>query len=209
MGQKINPIGFRLGFNRTWDSQWFEEKNFSGNLKEDLFIRKYLARRLENGAVSRVVIERHPKRIVLRIHTARPGVIIGRKGSEVDKVKEEIKRLTGKNVQIYIEEIKYPEMDSTLVGQNISRQLVGKVSFRRAMKKALTAAMRLGAEGIKITCSGRLGGAEMARIETYKLGRIPLHTLRADIDYASTTALTTYGEIGVKVWICKGEKMES
>ena len=209
MGQKINPIGFRLGFNRTWDSQWFEEKNFSDNLKEDLFIRKYLNKRLENGAVARVVIERHPKRIVLRIHTARPGVIIGRKGSEVDKVKEEIKRLTGKNVQIYIEEIKYPEMDSTLVGQNISRQLVGKVSFRRAMKKALTAAMRLGAEGIKITCSGRLGGAEMARIETYKLGRIPLHTLRADIDYSSTIALTTYGEIGVKVWICKGEKMES
>ncbi len=209
MGQKINPIGFRLGFNKTWDSQWFEEKNFSDNLNEDLLIRRYLRKRLENGGLSKIVIERHPKRIVLRIHTARPGVIIGKKGSEIDKVKEEVKRLTGKNVQINIEEIKYPEMDSFLVGQNIARQLVGKVSFRRAMKKALTAAMRLGAEGIKITCSGRLGGAEMARIETYKMGRIPLHTLRADIDYATTTAFTTYGAIGVKVWICKGEKLES
>ncbi len=209
MGQKVNPIGFRLGFNKTWESQWYAEKDFDKNLNEDLLIRRYLRRRLEAGAVSRILIERHPKHVVLRIHTARPGVVIGKKGSEVDKVKEEVKRLTGKEVQIYIEEIKYPELDAYLVAKNIARQLVGKVSFRRAMKKAITAAMRLGAEGIKITCSGRLGGAEMARSETYKQGRIPLHTLRADIDYASETAFTTYGAIGVKVWICKGEKLEA
>lgn len=209
MGQKVNPIGFRLGFNKTWDSQWFAEKDFDKNLNEDLLIRRYLRKRLEAGAVSKIIIERRPKHIVLRINTARPGVVIGKKGSEVDKVKEEVKRLTGKEVQIYIEEIKYPELDAYLVAKNIARQLVGKVSFRRAMKKAITAAMRLGAEGVKITCSGRLGGAEMARSETYKQGRIPLHTLRADIDYASETAFTTYGAIGVKVWICKGEKIES
>ncbi|GAB4174566.1 MAG: 30S ribosomal protein S3 [Calditrichia bacterium] len=209
MGQKVNPIGFRLGFNKTWESQWYADKNFDKNLNEDLLIRRYLRKRLEAGSVSKILIERHPQRVVLRIHTARPGVVIGKKGAEVDKVKEEVKKLTGKEVHIYIEEIKYPEMDAFLVAKNISRQLVGKVSFRRAMKKAITAAMRLGAEGIKITCSGRLGGAEMARTETYKQGRIPLHTLRADIDYATETAFTTYGAIGVKVWICKGEKLES
>ncbi len=205
MGQKSNPIGYRLGVIKTWNSQWFDERQFAEKLNEDLLIRKYIHRRMTDGAVSKVGIERTARRILITIHTARPGVVIGKKGAEVDKLKEELKKLVRKEIQININEIKHPEIDAYLVGQNIARQLEGKVSFRRAMKRAITSAMRLGAEGIKITCAGRLGGAEMARTESYKEGRIPLHTLRADIDYATVTATTTYGTIGVKVWIYHGE----
>ncbi len=205
MGQKVNPVGLRLGIIRSWNSSWFDEKNFAEKLEEDLTLRKYINNRLRKAAVSKIEIERTSKRVILTIHTARPGIVIGKKGSEVDKLKEELKRLTGKEVQININEIKKPELDAYLVAENIGRQLAGKVSFRRAMKKAMTSTMRLGAEGIKIMCSGRLGGAEMARTEQYKEGRIPLHTLRADIDYATFTSHTTYGCIGVKVWIFNGE----
>jgi small subunit ribosomal protein S3 len=206
LGQKTNPVGYRLGFIKTWNSQWFDEKQFSKKLNEDLLIRRYIMKRMVDGAVSRIEIERTAKRILITIHTARPGVVIGKKGAEVDLLKEELKKLLEKkDIQININEIKHPEKDSYLVAQNIARQLEGKVSFRRAMKRSITSAMRLGSEGIKITCSGRLGGAEMARTESYKEGRIPLQTLRADIDYATFTAITTYGCIGVKVWIYNGE----
>lgn len=206
MGQKTNPVGYRLGFIKTWNSQWFDEKDFSKKLNEDLLIRRYIKRRMADGAVSKIEIERTAKKIVVTVHTARPGVVIGKKGAEVDLLKEELKKLLQKkDIQININEIKHPEVDSYLVAQNIARQLEGKVSFRRAMKRSITSAIRLGAEGIKIVCSGRLGGAEMARTESYKEGRIPLQTLRADIDYATFTAITTYGCIGVKVWIYNGE----
>ena len=199
MGQKSNPIGYRLGFIKTWNSQWFDERHFAEKLNEDLLIRRYIQRRMSDGAVSKIGIERTARRVLITIFTARPGVVIGKKGAEVDKLKEELKKLVKRDIQINISEVKHPEADAFLVAQNIARQLEGKVSFRRAMKRAITSSMRLGAEGIKITCSGRLGGAEMARTESYKDGRIPLHTLRADIDYATTTAHTTYGTIGVKV----------
>jgi small subunit ribosomal protein S3 len=206
LGQKTNPVGYRLGFIKTWNSQWFDEKQFSKKLNEDLLIRRYIKKRMFDGAVSKIEIERTAKRILVTIHTARPGVVIGKKGAEVDLLKEELKKLLEKkDIQININEIKHPEKDSYLVAQNISRQLEGKVSFRRAMKRAITSSMRLGAEGIKICCSGRLGGAEMARTESYKEGRIPLQTLRADVDYSTFTAITTYGCIGVKVWIYNGE----
>jgi small subunit ribosomal protein S3 len=205
LGQKVNPVGLRLGIIKSWNSSWFDEKNFSQKLEEDLRLRKYINRPLSKAAVSKVEIERTAKRVILTIHTARPGIVIGKKGSEVDKLREELKALTGKEVQLNIHEIKKPELDAYLVAENIARQLAGKVSFRRAMKKAITSTMRLGAEGIKIMCGGRLGGAEMARQEQYKEGRIPLHTLRADIDYATYTSHTTYGAIGVKVWIFNGE----
>ncbi|MDQ7054015.1 MAG: 30S ribosomal protein S3 [candidate division KSB1 bacterium] len=205
MGQKTHPIGFRLGINRDWDSKWFDEKNSSNVLEEDLMLRKYLRTRLQRAAVSRIEIERTAQKITLTIHTARPGIVIGRKGQEVDKLKEELQRLTNKEVHLNIQEIKRPELDAYLVAENIAHQLVQKISFRRAMKKAITSTMRMGAQGIRIICSGRLGGAEMARKEQYKEGRIPLHTLRADIDFARATAKTTYGTIGVKVWIFKGE----
>ena len=205
MGQKVNPIGLRLGIIKSWNSSWFDEKNFAQKLQEDLRLRKYIKNRLLKAAVSKIEIERTVKRVILTIHTARPGIVIGKKGAEVDKLREELKALTGKEVQINIHEIKKPELDAYLVAENIARQLEGKVSFRRAMKKAITSTMRLGAEGIKIMCGGRLGGAEMARQEQYKDGRIPLHTLRADIDYATYTSHTTYGAIGVKVWIFNGE----
>lgn len=205
MGQKTNPIGLRLGIIRSWDSNWFDEKSFAEKLKEDLELRRYLRTRLQKASVSKIEIERTPKRITLTIHTARPGIVIGRKGVEVDKLKLELQKITDKEIQLNIDEIKRPELDAYLVAENISRQLESKISFRRAMKKAIVAAMRMGAEGVKVECSGRLGGAEMARTEQYKEGRIPLHTLRADIDYAIQTARTTYGSIGVKVWICKGE----
>jgi small subunit ribosomal protein S3 len=205
LGQKTNPIGYRLGFIKTWNSQWFDEKDFSSKLNEDLFIRRYIQRRMSDGAVSKIEIERTARRVLITIHTARPGVVIGKKGAEVDLLKEELKKLVSKEIQININEIKHPEVDSFLVAQNIARQLEGKVSFRRAMKRAITSAMRLGAEGIKISTAGRLGGAEMARTESYKEGRIPLQTLRADIDYQAATAHTTYGCIGVKVWIYTGE----
>ncbi len=205
MGQKTNPIGLRLGINKTWFSNWFDEKNFSEKLHEDLLLRRYINQRLQNAGIASINIERTPKRIVLAINTARPGIVIGQKGRNVDILKGELKTLTSKDVQVNIVEIKRPELEAQLVADSIARQLEGRVSFRRAMKKALMATRRMGAEGIKITCSGRLGGAEMARREEYKEGRIPLHTLRADIDYATSVAKTTYGTIGVKVWICKGE----
>ena len=205
MGQKANPIGNRLGIIRGWDSNWYGGNNYSDKLVEDEKIRKYLSVRIAKGGVSKVVIERTLKRITVTIHTARPGIVIGKGGSEVDKIKEELKKLTKKDVQINIFEIKRPELDAKLVADGVAKQLEARISFRRAMKTSIASTMRMGAEGIKIMCSGLLGGAEMARSEQYKDGRIPLHTFRADIDYALGEALTTYGKIGIKVWICKGE----
>ena len=181
MGQKTHPVGFRLGINRDWESNWFDEKKFADVLSEDLMLRKYIRKRLQRAGVSTISINRTAQKITLTIHTARPGIVIGRKGQEVDKLKEELQRLTNKDVQLNIQEIKRPELDAYLVAENISHQLEQKISFRRAMKKAITATMRMGAQGIRVNCSGRLGGAEMARKEQYKEGRIPLHTLRADI----------------------------
>ncbi len=205
MGQKTNPIGLRLGIIKGWDSNWYGGKNYESKLIEDNNIRKYLHVRLAKANISKIIIERTLKLITVTINTARPGIIIGKGGQEVDKLKEELKKITQKEVQINISEIKRPEMDAVLVAKNVSNQIQGRISFRRAVKTAIASTMRLGAEGIKITVAGRLGGAEMARNETYKEGRIPLHTLRADIDYAQSEAHTTYGRIGVKVWICKGE----
>lgn len=205
MGQKTNPIGLRLGIIKTWNSHWFDEKNFSEKLHEDIYLRRYLSSRLKGAGLAKVQVERTPRQVVLTIHTARPGIVIGRKGVEVDKLKAELRQITKKDVQVNIFEIKRPELDAALVADTVARQLEGRVSFRRAMKKAIQTTRRMGAEGVKIICSGRLGGAEMSRTEGYKDGRIPLHTLRADIDYALAVAKTTYGTIGVKVWICKGE----
>lgn len=205
MGQKTHPIGFRLGINKQWNSLWFDERQFGEKLKQDILLRKYISNRLSNAGISRIEIKRTPKRITLTIYTARPGIVIGKKGSEVDKLKEELQRLTSQKVQLNVNEVKRPELDAHLVAENIARQLEAKVSFRRAMKRAITGTMRMGAEGVRICCSGRLGGAEMARREEYREGKIPLHTIRADIDYAKATAYTTYGIIGVKVWICRGE----
>ena len=206
MGQKTHPVGFRLGISKTWDSRWFSERDFSKNLEEDLTLRKYVVKRLTRAGVSKVEIERRTSnQITVNIHTARPGIVIGRKGMEVDKLRDELKLLTKKDVFLNIIEVKHPELEAKLVADSIARQLEQRVSFRRAMKKAVTSAMRLGAEGIRVACSGRLGGAEMARRERYLVGRVPLHTLRADIDYATSTSFTTYGTIGVKVWISKGE----
>ncbi|WP_158797025.1 30S ribosomal protein S3 [Pedobacter sp. L105] len=205
MGQKAHPIGNRLGIIRGWDSNWFGGNNYADKLVEDEKIRKYLSVRIAKGGVAKVVIERTLKRITVTIHTARPGIVIGKAGAEVDKIKEELKKLTKKEIQINIFEIKRPELDAQLVAEGVAKQLEARISFRRAMKSTIASTMRMGAEGIKIMTSGRLGGAEMARNEQYKEGRIPLHTFRADIDYALAEALTTYGKIGVKVWICKGE----
>ena len=207
MGQKVNPIGFRLGFVKGWESNWYGGKDFSDKLVEDEKIRKYISARIPNpkASISKIVIERTLKRLTVTVHTARPGVVIGQGGKEVDKLKEELKSLTGKDVQINIYEIKRPELDAKLVGESIAQQLKNRVSYRRAMKQAISNAMRVGAQGIKIKAAGRLGGAEMARVETYKDGRVPLHTLRADIDYAVSEANTVYGKIGVKVWVFNGE----
>ncbi len=205
MGQKVNPVGFRLGVVKGWDSNWYGGKTFSDKLVEDEKIRTYVYARIPKGGISRIVIERTLKRITLTINTARPGVVIGKGGTEVDKIKEELKKITGKDVQINIFEIKRPELDAKLVGESIAQQLQARISYRRAMKQAIASTMRVGAQGIKVKVSGRLGGAEMARTEQYKEGRIPLHTLRADIDYAISEALTVYGKIGIKVWIFKGE----
>jgi small subunit ribosomal protein S3 len=205
MGQKANPIGNRLGFIKGWDSNWFGGNNYADKLVEDDKIRKYLKARLYKASVSKIIIERTLKLVTITVNTARPGVIIGKGGSEVDKLKEELKKITEKEVQINIFEIKRPELDAQLVGDSIARQLEARISFRRAIKMAIASTMRMGAEGIKIKISGRLNGAEMARSESYKDGRIPLHTFRADIDYALAEAQTTYGKIGIKVWICKGE----
>ena len=205
MGQKANPISTRLGIIRGWDSNWYGGNNYSEKLVEDEKIRTYLNARLAKGGLAKIVIERTLKLITVTIHTARPGIVIGKGGSEVDKIKEEIKKLTKKDVQINIFEIKRPELDAKLVSESVAKQIEGRVSFRRAIKSAISSTMRMGAEGIKVMTAGRLGGAEMARTEQYKEGRIPLHTFRADIDYAISEAQTTYGKIGVKVWICRGE----
>jgi small subunit ribosomal protein S3 len=205
MGQKTNPIGNRLGYIRGWESQWFGGRNYGDKIAEDSKIRKYLYARLGKASVSRIIIERTLKLVTVTITTARPGIIIGKGGQEVDKLKEELKKITNKDVQINIFEIKRPELDAKLVADSVSRQIEGRISYRRAVKMAIAAAMRMGAEGIKVQISGRLNGAEMARSEMYKDGRTPLHTFRADIDYHISEAHTTYGRIGVKVWIMKGE----
>ncbi|MCK9611755.1 MAG: 30S ribosomal protein S3 [Bacteroidales bacterium] len=205
MGQKTNPTGNRLGIIRGWDSNWFGGKSFENKLIEDRKIRNYLNARLSKASISKIIIERTLKLITVTIHTARPGTIIGKGGQEVDKLKEELKKITSKEIQININEIKRPEVDALLVAASIAKQIEGRISYRRAIKTNIASTMRMGAEGIKVQVSGRIGGAEMARTEQYKEGRIPLHTLRADIDYALSEAHTTYGRIGIKVWICKGE----
>ena len=209
MGQKVNPIGLRLGINRTWDSRWYAGRNeYAKLLHEDLKIRAYLRKRLAQAGVSRIVIERPAKKARVTIHTARPGVVIGKKGADIEVIRKDLQKMVGNELSLNILEIRKPEIDAQLVAENITQQLERRVAFRRAMKRAVQAAMRLGAEGIRINCSGRLGGAEIARIEWYREGRVPLHTLRADIDYGESTAFTTYGTCGVKVWVFKGEVME-
>jgi small subunit ribosomal protein S3 len=208
MGQKTHPIGFRLGVVKPWKSRWFATKDMPALLKEDELIRKYLQARLGHAAIAQVEIERKPGKVTVTVHTGRPGVVIGKRGAEVDKLRDELAQLTGKEAAINVEEIKRPEVSAQLVGDNIARQLEQRISFRRAMKRAVQSATRMGAQGIKIRVSGRLGGAEIARTEAYREGRVPLHTLRADIDYATSTAKTTYGTIGIKVWIFKGEVVE-
>jgi len=205
MGQKTNPIGNRLGIIRGWESSWYGGKNFGEKVVEDEKIRVYLKARITKGGIAKIVIERTLKRITVTMHTSRPGIIIGKGGQEVDRIKEELKKLTGKDVQINIIEIRKPELDANIVGETIAKQIEARINYRRAIKMAIQASMRAGAEGIKVRISGRLNGAEMARSEEYKDGRTPLHTFRADIDYALQEALTVYGLIGVKVWICKGE----
>ncbi|EDP62451.1 30S ribosomal protein S3 [Thalassobaculum sp.] len=207
MGHKVNPIGLRLGINRTWDSRWFASKGYAALLHEDLVLRKFLQKRLRQAGVSRIVIERPAKRARITIYTARPGVIIGKKGADIEKLRQELSQMTRTDVALNIVEIRKPEIDAKLVAENIAQQLERRVAFRRAMKRAVQSAMRLGAQGIRITCGGRLGGAEIARTEWYREGRVPLHTLRADIDYGDATAFTTYGTCGVKVWVFKGEIM--
>jgi small subunit ribosomal protein S3 len=207
MGQKVNPIGLRVGINRTWDSRWFADQRYGDLLHEDLKLRKYLEERLQQAGISKIVIERPAKRARITIHSARPGVIIGKKGADIEKLRQDLQRISGNEVALNIVEIRKPELDAKLVAENIANQLERRVAFRRAMKRAVQSAMRLGAEGIRINCAGRLGGAEIARTEWYREGRVPLHTLRADIDYGEATAKTTYGTCGVKVWIFKGEIM--
>ena len=209
MGHKVNPIGLRLGINRTWDSRWFAGKTeYGALLHEDLAIRNFLFEELKAAAVSKVVIERPHKKCRVTIHSARPGVVIGKKGADIEKLRKEVSKLTKADVTINIVEVRKPEIDATLVADSIAQQLERRVAFRRAMKRAVQSAMRLGAEGIRINCSGRLGGAEIARLEWYREGRVPLHTLRADVDYGVATAFTTYGTCGIKVWIFKGEILE-
>lgn len=205
MGQKVNPIGLRLGIIRGWESNWFGGKEFGEKLAEDNKIRQYLRARIPRGGISKILIERMLKRIIITVHTSRPGIVIGKGGSEVDKLKEEIKKLTKKDVQINIFEVKRPELDAALVGQSIAQQIEGRVNFKRAIKMAIGSSMRMGAQGVKVMVSGRLNGAEIARSEWYREGRVPLSTLRADIDYGFAEAATTYGKIGIKVWIFKGE----
>jgi small subunit ribosomal protein S3 len=207
MGQKVNPIGLRLGINRTWDSRWFAEDDYSNLLHEDLRIRKLLMERLAQAGVSRIVIERPAKKARVTIHTARPGIVIGRKGADIEKLKAEVQKMTGSEVHLNIIEIRKPEVDARLVAENIAQQMERRVSIRRAVKRAVQSAQRLGAEGIRVNCSGRLGGAEIARLVWYREGRVPLHTLRANIDFGTATAKTSYGTCGVKVWIYKGEIM--
>ncbi len=208
MGQKTNPIGFRLGVSRQHRSRYYAGRELPAMLKEDELLRTYLKTRLGHAAIADVVIERRPGKVVVTVHTGRPGVVIGKKGAEVDKLRDELAQLTGKEAAINVEEIKRPELSAQLVGDNIAHQLTQRISFRRAMKRAVQSAMRMGAQGIKVRAAGRLGGAEIARTEGYHEGRVPLHTLRAEIDYATSTAKTTYGTIGIKVWIFKGEVIE-
>jgi small subunit ribosomal protein S3 len=208
MGQKTHPIGFRLGVVQPWRSRWFATKDMPALLKEDELIRKYLRARLDHAAIAEIHVERKPGKVTVTVHTGRPGVVIGKRGAEVDKLRDELAQLTGKEAAINVEEIKRPELAAKLVADNIARQLEQRISFRRAMKRAVQSAMRMGAQGIKVRAAGRLGGAEIARTEGYHEGRVPLHTLRADIDYAHGTARTTYGAIGIKVWIFRGEVVE-
>jgi len=205
LGQKVNPVGLRLNITRTWDSIWYAGKNYANNLYEDQEIRKYLKKRLYHAGISRIVIERTGEKIRVKLFTARPGIVIGKKGAEIETLKSDIERKFGRECLIDIQEIRRPEADAQLVAENIAMQLERRVAFRRAMKKSINSALRFGVQGIKISCAGRLGGAEMSRTEWFKEGRIPLHTLRADIDYGTAEAKTTYGIIGVKVWIFKGE----
>jgi len=205
MGQKVNPIGMRVGINRTWDSLWFADKDYATQLHEDIAIRKLIKTLLNAAGVSKVIIRRTGKIIVVEIHTARPGVVIGKKGADIEKIKQSVGKITKSEVNINIVEVRKPEIDATLIAENIAQQLERRVAFRRAMKRAVQSALRFGALGIRINCSGRLGGAEIARMEWYREGRVPLHTLRADIDYGTARANTTYGVIGLKVWVFKGE----
>jgi len=208
LGQKVNPIGLRLGVIRTWESRWYAGKNYASYISEDFKIREFLKKKLYHAGVSRIEIERSSKRVRLRIFTARPGIVIGKKGSEIEQLRKVLEKMLGHEVLIDIQEIRKPELDAQLVAENVALQIVRRVAFRRAMKRGVTSAMRFGAQGIKIICSGRLGGAEMARTEWYREGRVPLHTLRADIDYGFTEAKTTYGLVGVKVFIFKGEVLK-
>ena len=208
MGQKTNPIGLRLGIIKSWESRWYSEKDYSKLLQEDINLRKYLMKKLSTAGISKIIIERPAKLANITLHTSRPGVIIGKKGSDIEKLKKSVSKMISGDVNINILEVKKPELDSQLVADNIAQQLEKRVAFRRAMKRAVQSAMRLGAGGIRVNCSGRLGGAEIARTEWYREGRVPLHTLRADVDYGVSRANTTYGICGVKVWIFKGEKFE-
>ena len=209
MGQKVNPIGLRLGINRTWDSRWFARKGeYAKLLHEDIKIRNHLMKHLKQAAVAKIVIERPHKKCRITIHSGRPGVVIGKKGADIERLRREVSKMTSSEVHLNIVEVRKPEVDAQLVAENIAQQLERRVAFRRAMKRAMQSAMRMGSEGIRINCSGRLGGAEIARMEWYREGRVPLHTLRADIDYGVTTAVTAYGTCGVKVWIFKGEILE-
>ena len=205
MGQKVNPIGFRVGIIRGWESNWYESGSYATKLNEDKKLRMYIRNRLKKAGVSRIIIDRTSKNVVITIHTSRPGVVIGKSGKEIAQIEQELKSVTDKEVKVQISEIKRPELDAFLVAENIGLQLKGRISFRRAMKQAITSARRMGAEGIRVMCSGRLGGAEMARKEQYTEGKSPLHTFRSDIDYGTYTAQTIYGSIGIKVWICRGE----
>lgn len=205
MGQKVHPIGFRLGITKTWDTRWYADKAYAALLLEDVMLREWVKKRLEHASVSKVIIERPAKKARINIYSARPGIIIGKKGADIEKLKEELAKVASTEVQINIIEVRKPEAEAQLVAESVAQQLVRRVAFRRAMKRAVTSAMRLGAQGIRINCAGRLGGGEIARTEWYREGRVPLHTLRADIDYGFSDALTTYGLIGVKVWVFKGE----
>jgi len=209
MGQKVNPIGLRLGINKTWDSRWYADGDYAKLLHEDLKIREYVKKELVTAGISDIIIERTSKKAIVTIHTARPGVVIGKKGADIDRIRKAIGKFTSDDVTLNIVEVRKPELDSTLIAEGIAQQLERRVSFRRAMKRAVQSALRLGAEGIRINCGGRLGGAEIARMEWYREGRVPLHTLRADVDYGIARALTTYGIIGIKVWVFKGEIMNN
>lgn len=206
MGQKVNPIGMRVGYNKEWKSIWFDEKNFKEKLAEDIHLREYVNNRLPNAGISSLDIHRTSKKITIIINTARPGIVIGKKGQEVDQLKMELQKLTNTNVQINVTEVKRPELDANLVGQNIAQQISKKVSHRKVVKQAMKSALRMGADGIRIQVKGRIGGADMSRVESFNEGRVPLQTIRANIDYASVTSFTSYGNIGIKVWICNGEK---